>query len=522
MIAKLLPLLLPVWLVLAAPPVRSQGEQSTEQKLDAVKEFARFFKKYKQVAQKVEAVLSLEAADCAEAVDALAPLLAHKTTEIRNAAKRVLSGFREPRSFDAVMARLVEMTDRDMRAELIDVVSRAGQKKLRQTLLEIWNAEKSRLNVPEKFHIARALGRLGAKGYEEVLAELVQDRAYEVRVAACDAIAANRLKELGPRVVPLLGDAVWQVQAAAMKCLGTLRTREAVEPMIEFLRKPGRLKQDAADALFLITAYDFGTSYDIWKKQWKMLTGLPNFRLPTDAELAKAAEARKKANKLYKPGPGKKTFAGIPTHSTRVIFVIDVSASMEDLVTDRQKFKDGGYPSYRKIDIVKTELLRTINSLDKNTYFNILAFAKTVKDWKKWLTRATINYKASAISFVKRLQPLGVAKSGSFGGGAADDSGKTNTYAALMRAFDLDPAKGVVLTGKGDKKPPQLDTIYFLTDGRPTIGKFVDTEDILKEVRKINELRGIVIHTISIGEFEASFLRRLADQNGGVFVNLGG
>jgi len=307
-----------------------------------------------------------------------------------------------------------------------------------------------------------------------------------------------------------------------MSCLAELRTREAVEPLIEFLAKPGRLKKDAADALFRITAYDFGTDHEMWKKQWKMLTGLPNFRLPTDEELAKAAASRAKSDQLYKLKPGEKAFAGIPTNSTRVIFIIDVSASMDDLVTDRQKFKDGGYPSFRKIDIVKTELIRTINSLDENTYFNILSFAKNVKTWKKWLTRSNILNKTSAISFVKRLEPLGVAKSGGFGAAAGDDSGKTNTHAALMTGFDLDPAKGMVFTGKGDKKPPKLDTIYFLTDGRPSIGKFVDTDDILREVRKVNEVRGVVIHAISIGEFEASFMKRLAAENGGVFVNLGG
>ena len=105
----------------------------------------------------------------------------------------------------------------------------------------------------------------------------------------------------------------------------------------------------------------------------------------------------------------------------------------------------------------------------------------------------------SAISFAKRLEPLGVAAQGigSNLSAAGDDSGKTNTFAALMAAFDLDPAKGLTITGTGDKKPPKLDTIYFLTDGKPSVGVHVDTEDILREVKKINEVRGVVIHAIS-------------------------
>ncbi len=508
---------------LSAAPVLCQPATTIHAKrVDAVREFQRFFRKYKQLAQKVEAVLALDEADCPEAVHALTPLLNYKAREVRMAARKVLSGYREAETFDAVLEELVEMPNRDMRAGLIDVISEAGQPKLKKAIAQIWEAEATRLSVPEKFQIAKALGRLGAEGYEPILEALLKDPAYEVRVSALRAIEQTGLKKLGDKVVARLDDRVWQVQAAAISCVGRLRPRSAVLPLIEFLKKDGRLQKDASDALFLVTTRDFGTDYKMWKSQWKMLTGLPNFRLPTDAEVAKAKAARAKANKQYKPGKKGTAFAGIPTTSTRVIFIIDVSASMDDLVTERKKFRDGGYPSFRKIDIVRTELLNTINSLDGTTYFNVVAFAKKVKPWKRWLTKGTILNKTSALSWTKRLEPLGVVKAGGFGVSTEDDSGKTNTYAALMTAFDLDPAKGLVITGRGDKKPPKLDTIYFLTDGRPSIGKFTDTDDILREVKKINEVRGVVIHTISIGEFDASFMKRLASQNGGVFVNLGG
>jgi len=67
-----------------------------------------------------------------------------------------------------------------------------------------------------------------------------------------------------------------------------------------------------------------------------------------------------------------------------------------------------------------------------------------------------------------------------------------------------------------------LDTIFFLSDGRPSHGDFVDPDDILREVRLANELRKVVIHTIAIGEFQKEFMRQLAEESGGVFVDLGG
>ena len=49
----------------------------------------------------------------------------------------------------------------------------------------------------------------------------------------------------------------------------------------------------------------------------------------------------------------------------------------------------------------------------------------------------------------------------------------------------------------------------------------MDIEDILKGVKEANELRKVVVHTIAIGEFQKTFMKRLAEENGGVFVDLG-
>ena len=52
---------------------------------------------------------------------------------------------------------------------------------------------------------------------------------------------------------------------------------------------------------------------------------------------------------------------------------------------------------------------------------------------------------------------------------------------------------------------------YVLSfDGDPTAGRIIDTEDILREIRKMNRLRQIVIHTISFGA--SPFLKTLAAQ----------
>ena len=137
--------------------------------------------------------------------------------------------------------------------------------------------------------------------------------------------------------------------------------------------------------------------------------------------------------------------------------------------------------------------------------------------------------RGAAKSCVRGLRPVGgaeaqeLARSG-LGGAANLGAGKTNTYKALLYGFGVDPAKPVKgpLTGfdkKALKRP--LDTMYFLSDGRPSVGKLIDTNEILAAVNKYNGQYRIVIHTIAIGSFQKEFLKQLAGDNGGVFVDLG-
>ena len=89
--------------------------------------------------------------------------------------------------------------------------------------------------------------------------------------------------------------------------------------------------------------------------------------------------------------------------------------------------------------------------------------------------------------------------------------------------LNYDPAL-LTYTGGARKdviRKRKLDTVFFLSDGKPSHGKLVDTNEILKEVVEINKMYRIVFHTIAIGQFQKEFLRELARKNGGVFVDLG-
>jgi hypothetical protein len=214
----------------------------------------------------------------------------------------------------------------------------------------------------------------------------------------------------------------------------------------------------------------------------------------------------------------------VKTKSRHLLFVIDTSGSMEDLIAEPKNFKlkDRAYKSLIKLDIVKDELCRTVDALEPEVRFDILTFATDVKFWKGTLIGANLVNKAAAKDFISHLKPIGGASQNfkaraGLGGSAGLAGGKTNTYAALMAAFDAsNPSSGY------DKRyTSDIDTMFFLSDGVPSTGEYVEKDDILAEVRRVNSLRKIVINTISIGEMDHALMEQLATQNGGTAIDLG-
>ena len=169
--------------------------------------------------------------------------------------------------------------------------------------------------------------------------------------------------------------------------------------------------------------------------------------------------------------------------------------------------------------------MNTIDSLTDTTSFNIVSYATGVDIWKKKAARATILNRNNAKSWVEGLSPKGGAAAGfrermGHSSGVSDE-GRTNTYLALMTAFgeDVDQRKPNAFV---TKITDPVDTIFFLTDGEPTAGKTVDMVEIREEVNRVNNFRGVQIHVIYVGAFGGKDFKKLADENNGVFVSIGG
>lgn len=501
---------------------------ASAQDAEIVKEFKKYYRKYKDTPTRVEAVLALEGSESVEVVDALADVLAKSEPDVTRAAVRVLASFETRPPIDALLVELEKNKKSQVRAALLQAITGGrypGTTEAVAVLLEdsSWELRRRALEAlaasdPNEVPPPLEEGAEPPPPLEERILLLVSDPEPAVRCAALDALAARKSEKVVEPALAALSDEVWQVRASAIHALGVVRRKRSIAPLIERMAlEEGRLVADIGWALGEITGRNFGQRLDGWQRFWE--TFADRFEIPTDEALAKLRAAKAKSAERYTP-PGAVSYHGIDSPSRRVVFVIDVSGSMESVVVEKERFESGGYPSMLRIDIVKTELARTIENLEPYVEFNVLSFATDVKAWKKGLVKANVLNKSSASEWVKRLEAIGgaskqdLARAGLVGS-ANLEAGKTNTFAALMSGL------GVDLEAKKDDYEVELDTVFFLSDGRPSHGDYVDPDDILREVNAANALRKVVIHTIAIGEFQKDFMRSLAELNGGVFVDLG-
>ncbi|MCY2960943.1 MAG: HEAT repeat domain-containing protein [Planctomycetota bacterium] len=508
------PVLLLVGLGLVAQAAATRDETT--------KNFKKYFGTYKDVPSRVEAVLSLEGVDDKEVVELLVPILKDPESEIVRAAVRILAKLPSPGTIEALFAAYKTEKSELVRVGILRATGEGkydGTLALAQSALtdKSWEVRRHALQVIESTKDAAAAA---------ACQPLLDDPEPAVRGQALETLTVLGSEAVVAKACALLSDPIWQVRASAIQALTKIRHASALQPLVDRLQvEEGVLAPQIVEALANLTGLEL-VEPAAWKNWWE--ANKATFVLPKAEAIAYMRGKREattgKAKWDYAKS-GVADYHGINTPSRSVLFVIDVSGSMEAEVVEKERFSDGNYPSYQRIDIVKTELQRTIDRLAPYVNFNVVAFATKIDPWKKGkLVPANVLNKSAAKDWAKGLVAIGgsskedLASAGLIGA-ANLDMGKTNTFGAIMTAMGIDPTKGPQ-TGDKDYKT-EVDTIFFLSDGRPTVGEFVDPDDILREVKAANELRKITIHTIAIGEFQKDFMRKMAEENGGQFVDLG-
>lgn len=182
-------------------------------------------------------------------------------------------------------------------------------------------------------------------------------------------------------------------------------------------------------------------------------------------------------------------FYGITIRSSRVLFIVDISLSMEEPQREGAEKK--------KIDVAKTELTRAIKALPKGGTFGLIAFSGLAEVYGTGMMDVTDKNRKRVLEWIDGLKTRAA----------------TNIYDSLELAFKL----GTKTSPVKSKGVP--DTMFLVSDGAPTVGKYVEPDIILEHVKRWNKRRRIKIHAIGVGEdHDIEFLQTLAQTHGGLYV----
>ncbi len=382
-----------------------------------------------------------------------------------------------------------------------------------------------------------AVWALAKSGALKDLLDLVDDRILMVAAAAVDALS----ERADPATVPLFlklvaEDRTWEIKLQALRGVEKAGDETCVDALIDGLGKfradEGRLKDQLLKTLKKLTGIEIQSDDpNAWKAAW---TAKRDGKEPAEGDtIAEPTE-----------------FYGLKTRSTRIVFVLDRTGSMmapgseptrtvfklppeamgsekeppiekaarEECAKIQKRWNDK--KAATRMDVAKKELIDTVYVLHPKVHFNVVWYESTPKPWKPELVPANWLNKLDCLKETDRLEA----------------SGPTNIWDALEMAFKMlesGPKRDVVALDKKANYATSLggaDTFFLMTDGQPNEGRISEPDQILAELRKVNQLRKVTVHTVCVGDQvpggdpkaspDPAFLKKLADENGGDFVHI--
>ena len=397
-------------------------------------------------------------------------------------------------------------------------------------------AQSRREHARLRFYLITALA---GSGDAKTLTGLLDDPAPIVQIAAAGALAERGEAGSVPTFLRLLRDRTrtWEVKIVALEGLRKAADEKVVDDLIASLGQvrveEGRLKDQYLETLQELTGLNLESDDpNAWKAAWTAKKD--GDKIPEGRTITVPTE-----------------FYGLKTRSTRIVFVLDRTGSMEmpgsepkrtvfklppeatmDLKrmprenaarskAQKLKKKWDELKVKTRMDAAKKELINTVFVLNPKVHFNVVWYESTAVPWQKELVPATWQNKLDCIRQADRMTP----------------GGNTNTWGGLEHAFKMtpDPRKpGVV---RYDRKANYAtavggaDTFYLLTDGKPNEGRLISPPEIILELRKVNRLRRVKIHTICVGDLlpglppdapenpDPDFLLKVAQESGGEFMH---
>jgi HEAT repeat protein len=309
-----------------------------------------------------------------------------------------------------------------------------------------------------------ALARWRAPDAAEAAERALADADGGVRAHAAEVLAELAPARFGERFPALAADADWAVRVAAARRVRALDAAPPVEVLAALLEDPRMRVGDVAhDALRALSGLDLPPVRKDWTDWWG------------------AAKAKWRGGSKGTPReatrPSAAEYHGLPFRSDAVLFVADLSGSMDQPL--------GAVDRRPRIVVAGEELARTLNALPDGARADVMAFM---------------------------LEPLrAVGRIGELKGGTRDRLRKWFERQPRGRKGDLGAAlAAAVLDGEAD-------TVLFLGDGAASAGDCLFQERIRERVRQALRLRPVAIHAVAYGSRppDRQFLEELAGMTGG-------
>ena len=418
-----------------------------------------------------------------------------------------------PGAYAVVLKKICRLESADKGKVLKAELKKARADESLVALLEVFRSEKpegvsksivrllKNRKVAVRLAAAEALLGLGIKNKStsKKYIRLLKDRDWRVQVVAVDALSMCGDTAVIKKLVPLLKAKKNNVRIAVVAALALFATEEVIDPLIAALdESEGRVKDDIADALARLTGVDMGPSGAQWESWWASKKDTVKIRRRTMEEFIalKGATDEEQANRRTL------LYHGLRVLSDKLVFIIDCSESMEEEFSRQKSSKSKSKSTTKvagtekndeelvpKIVAARQELHKVVKGLRNGVSINVLRFNTLIRPWRGVIESLNDTLRRDLRKFIDDSVPVG----------------QTNIYGAIEMTFE----------------DPKVDTIYLLSDGAPTAGKYVKPEEVLAGVRDLNRLRKLKINTIGINIQEEStrdLLQKLADENFGVFV----
>ena len=346
-----------------------------------------------------------------------------------------------------------------------------------------------------------ALATLAPEAAGEAIEEALEAREGAVRIAGLEALRRVDAQEAAEAAAGVIEDgelrgreSVWQNRLlfAALDAVHGWHARAGhkdlavrlIDAMIERMGDAEGLAQHKLNLCLgdLSGQGPLIPEQDIWQNWWDVAKDRYE---PVDKP--EESEDEDSEDGVETGGATRVRFHGIPIYSNRLVFSQDISGGMNNPLDS----DDDDSPS--KMKFSKDELIRVLGALDDEVGTNIVFFATGFykpSDTLLPLGRA----RRQLVQFIRDQQTPG------------NPMARSNLYDTLYFCMS----------------DPEIDTVFFLSEGGPNEGRYMDRDRFLRHLTRLNVYTRVQIHCLQVSTSRAGarFLEAVSEATGGSFYDL--